>query len=107
MTRDELRTLWTKVRARKALRAYALRQVEHEEWDQITYIISLECDDEHSTRFNDELLAALRLGINSPFSSPYFRVTNDVDLMRVRMTLSTMQAWDFRTGKKVITGGKV
>lgn len=44
-----------------------------------------------------------KLGIASPYSAyPFFFLTNDADLMGIKLAFDGLRAWEFTTGKQVI-----
>ncbi len=104
MTQDELRNVWLISKARKSVRHFAFRLINQDpEWDKITYICSLSMSKDNRVG-TTELLQLMDVPSmhGKPFSHPFFRVTDDTELMLARMIITDMRAWDFRTAKKVI-----
>jgi len=100
--REELLQVWRKARVAKPLRAFAnfLIVKDNEDVNAISHICAISEDKEQG--FADFM--ALRASeIKSPYHNPYFRVRGDSELMLVRLLIPVMRAWDFKTGKKVIT----
>jgi len=102
MTQEDIKTSWANSGKNRHLITSALIFLRQKNWDEITHIVSFSAKDRKQQANDYIAIRDSKLIRRGPYNHPYFVVRSDVELMTVRLLISEMNAWDFRTTKKVI-----
>lgn len=100
---EYISAIWNKRRVPKGLLAFVFRLLKTDKQVRdITHICRMTGDeDEHQSA--EDFRALRDAKIDSPFSYPYFRVYSQTEAIHCKLLVPNLKAWDFKTGKKVIT----